>query len=189
MIDPKPPNDDKYGLRRTDRPTSPTDDGYKISIIMFMFHDKHEAEIELGVKVPIPAEIDLGKEGKARHSTYIGVTQADIKKSLKSDGTLIGGGESNRMLRMFDELEKFEIIEINEWRWRKKPWHTYYELTENGDKIWEVLQNIKEEKISELLYCLKDLQDVPSRNSGQMVVPKFGLEKKPKNNIQSTGKL
>ena len=50
MIDPNPLNDDKYGLRRTDRP-QPTDDGYKISIIMFMFHDKREAEIDLGKKV------------------------------------------------------------------------------------------------------------------------------------------
>ena len=179
MIDPNPLNDDKYGLRRTDRP-QPTDDGYKISIIMFMFHDKREAEIDLGKKVPIPAEIDLGKKGKARHSTYIGVTQADIKKSLKPDGILIGAGESIRMRRMLTELEKLKLIEINEWRWGKKKWHTHYKLTENGDKIWEVLQNLKEEKISKLLYCLKDLRNVPSRNSGQKLVPKFGLEKKEK---------
>ena len=171
MIDPNPPNDDKYDLRGIESRKA-RDDGYKISIIAFMMHDKHVADRELKEK------------GKARNHTYIGVRKADIRSALGPDGTLIGAGDV-RFERMLYELEKLKLIEKNDWtskRWTQS--HRYYTLTEDGKKIWDELQKLKKDKISKLLYCLKDLDGMFERNSGKMLVEKFNLEK-----VQSAGKF
>ena len=168
MIDPHPPNDDKYDLRGIDRP-QPKDDRYKVSIIRFMHDDD------------IAAIIELRQKEMAKHYKYIGVRQSDIRNALvPEDGKmkpLIGAGDI-RLPRMLSELEKLKLVEKSKWiskKWTKRRY--YYTLTEDGKKIWDDLQKLKKEKISELFYCLKDLDGMIQRYSGKRLEEKFSLEK------------
>ena len=171
MIDPNPPNDEEYSLRGIDRP-QPADDRYKISIIKFMRDDA------------VAAELDLRNPGMAKNRFYPGVRKSDIRNALGPNGPLIGAGDV-RLGRMLDELEKLNLVEITRWSGKKRSHdRIYYTLTEGGKEIWDELQKLKKEKISKLLYCLKDLDGVFQRNSGMRLEKKSNLEK-----VQSAGKF
>ena len=167
MIDPHPPNDDKYGLRRTG--PQPKDDGYKILIIKFLHDEAVEATFDL-----------RGKE-IAIHYKYIGVRRSQISNALVSvDGKarqLIGAGD-DRLPKILSELEKLKLIEKKEWdtqKWTKT--RNYYTLTEDGEKMWDDIQKLKTEKISKLLYCSKFLDVMIQRYGSTRLVEKFSLEK------------
>ena len=138
MIDPNPPNEDKYSLRGPGRPT-PTDDKYKMWVIRFLHDDNVEATYELRQKE------------MAKHYEYIGVSQADIRNALVPEDEkikpLIGAGD-NRLPRMLSELGKLKLVERTDWilKYGKQP-HTYYTLTEDGEKMWDEVQKVKERKI------------------------------------------
>jgi len=168
MIDPNPPNEDKYSLRGPGRPT-PTDDKYKMWVIRFLHDDNVEATYELRQKE------------MAKHYEYIGVSQADIRNALVPEDEkikpLIGAGD-NRLPRMLSELGKLKLVERTDWilKYGKQP-HTYYTLTEDGEKMWDEVQKVKERKISELLYSFKSQDGMIRRYGGKRLVEKFSLEK------------
>ena len=71
-----------------------------------------------------------------------------------------------------------KLIEKKEWdtqKWTKT--RNYYTLTEDGEKMWDEVQKVKERKISELLYSFKSQDGMIRRYGGKRLVEKFSLEK------------
>ena len=153
MRDPNPLRYGKYNLRRTDRPTQAKDDGYKISVLMFMVYDKQEAVAELRMLPQVPAKDDKGEDilrnGKpvteARNHRYIGVRQADMKKASANDTRLpLIAYTDNRFGSMLSALVKLKLIKKS--RWGKKKWgqdRYYYTLTKDGETIWGELMKMQ----------------------------------------------
>ena len=127
----------------------PAGDEYKISIINFMHDDKEFADKEL-------------KKGKnMKYKIYPGVRDADIRFAENKDGVTFLGqnpkGDS-RLTKMLRELVRHGLIKKTEVILKKKKGPKYYyTLTENGEEFYEEIQKLmRNEKVSRVLYCLKD---------------------------------
>ena len=127
----------------------PAGDEYKISIINFMHDDKEFADKAL-------------KKGKnMKYKIYPGVRDADIRFAENKDGVTFLGqnpkGDS-RLTKMLRELVSGGQIKNTEVILKKKKnARNYFTLTENGKEFYEEIQKlIKNEKVSRVLYCLKD---------------------------------
>ena len=168
MIAP-PLDNDKHTLRQTGQSGAPGDDGYKITILMFMVNDEKEARRK------------LEKNGTALKRKYIGVRQAVIRNArVGSREYLIGAGDI-RLKWMLEDLVKCGLVKRIEYthkKWNKgKTVRWYYELT-SVEETGKLLEDLKEKDLPELLYCLKDLNAPVSRSldhPGNMLVEKLGL--------------
>ena len=169
MIAP-PLVNDKHILRQFDQSGALGDDRYKITILRFMVKDK-----EIADKL-------LEENGNAKTRIYIGVRQADIRNARlgSREKPLIGAGD-RRLRRMLDYLRKIGQVkkfECQHKKWNKgktKRW--YFELT-SVEETRKLLKDLNNEKLTELLFCLKDLNAPVSRSldhPGNMLIQKLGL--------------
>ncbi len=161
-------DDDEDRLRQIDQPGTARDDGYKISIIMFMVQDAIAASNHL--------EDNGGK--RERNYVYLGVRQADIKKAhvttAEDDKQFMFAGD-RRLPRMLEDLAKCKLVTKKVWphtRWTKA--RTYYKLVDEKE-AQKLLEDLKKLKLRKLLFCFKDLDASFRGNPGAMLIPKFGL--------------
>ena len=127
----------------------PAGDEYKISIINFMHDDK-----QISVKA-------LKKGKNMKYKIYPGVRDADIRFAENKDGETFLGQNPKGDIRLTKMLRGLvvggQIKRTGVPLKKKKGPKYYYTLTENGEEFYEEIQKLmRNEKVSRVLYCLKD---------------------------------